>query len=141
MIDQLPFGFDVQQPKPLLRAEPAPDGPEEWRSCPGFEGYQVSSLGRFRNLKTRRELGGTKHTSGYINIGLNVNGKVNTKLAHRLVALAFLPRAGASQIVNHKNLIRTDNRASNLEWCDQSHNMKHSWESRRTDFSTSATPG
>lgn len=105
---------------------------EAWKPCNGFEDYEVSSFGRFRNIKTGRFLSGTMHYCGYRNIGLNKNGKIFTKLAHRLVAEAFVERTDSTHSqVNHKNKDRTDNRASNLEWLTPSKNMIHSWRGRR----------
>lgn len=31
-------------------------------------------------------------------------------------------------MVNHKDGNRSNNHISNLEWCDGSHNQKHSWK-------------
>ena len=113
---------------------------EEWRSVVGFPDYEVSSLGRFRRLidakyrpvppELRKELRGTLSHNGYIHIGLTRDKKQITKLAHRLVAEAFLEKPPGNVEVNHMNSIRSDNRSSNLEWVTRSQNQKHAWKSK-----------
>lgn len=84
----------------------------------GFDGqYLVSNMG---NFKTRHRyhkekyvtLKGWIHKGGYVRIELN--NKVF--LAHRIVAEHFVPNPENKYSVNHKNEIKTDNRAENLEW-------------------------
>ena len=49
--------------------------------------------------------------------GVNLGGK-RVKVAY-LVAWAFVPTSECREYVRHKNGDVTDNRASNLEWCDE----------------------
>lgn len=46
---------------------------------------------------------------------------------HRLVAMHFIKRVNNKKEVNHKNGIKSDNRANNLEWTNRSENNKHSY--------------
>lgn len=112
---------------------------EIWKDIKGFEGrYQVSNMGRVRSLDRDivTTFRGTVHTrhykgkilapkstlAGYHCVVLAVSG-VHTRCSiHRLVAMAFVKGYKDGAIVNHKNEIKSDNRAENLEWCDYTYN-------------------
>lgn len=99
---------------------------EEWRQIEGFPKYEISSLGRLRNIKTGKIRIQRTHPHGYKTITLSKGGKEYCKRIHRFVAFAFLgtPVKGCEE-VNHKNGIKADNRAENLEWCTRLDNMRH----------------
>lgn len=46
---------------------------------------------------------------------------------HRLVAEAFISKNTDKEQVNHIDGNKENNYATNLEWCSQSENMKHSY--------------
>ena len=113
---------------------------EIWKDIKGFEGrYQVSNMGRVRSLDRLIE---TEHP--YIRKGEMLNPSINKGRGylrvsfsdghrhythyevHRLVALHFVPGYKEGLIVNHKNEVKTDNRAENLEWCTYKYNLNYS---------------
>lgn len=49
------------------------------------------------------------------------------ELIHRVVARAWLPQSD-KPYVNHKNMVKTDNRVENLEWVTASENAKHKYD-------------
>ena len=80
--------------------------------------FEVSSLGRVRNPRTRHIL--TQHPDpfGYLKVGIAVRILRTTKtyLVHLLVAKAFLTKDDSKPWVDHINRRRSDNRAQNLRW-------------------------
>lgn len=106
-------------------------------------GYEVSDQGNVRRIAHARQISNrvmnycerALHpelgTSGY----LYVTFSRKKYGVHRLVATAFHPNPENKRVVNHKNLIKTDNRAINVEWATDSENQKHSWKnSSRTAY-------
>lgn len=105
---------------------------EEWRPVVGHEGwYEISSLGRARRV--RRSAGARvghllkahPNRKGYLCVVLYVNGQHFCRRIPRLVAEAFLGPCPAGHEVNHRNGIKADNCAANLEWATKSHNRRH----------------
>lgn len=102
---------------------------ERWRDIDGYDGiYQVSDLGRVRSKKYGdwRVKRPRKCKNGYLLIDLYRDKKQKSVYVHRLVASAFIENTDSSKtIINHINEVKTDNRASNLEWCTASYNMNY----------------
>jgi len=114
---------------------------EQWKAVKDFEGfYEVSNLGRVRSLdRMSRTSRGNKlrlwkgrlltltssKRDGYVNLRLTANGKSRSTSVHVLVAEAFVPNPENKPTVNHENGIKSDNRASNLNWKDASGQALH----------------
>lgn len=98
--------------------------PEDFKEA--FGNYGVSRDGRVCNFKTGRILSDTKHTGGYRSVNLYMTPKKSkTWLVHRLVAHVFLGPCRAGIQVNHKDCNKLNNHVDNLEYTDQSGNIKH----------------
>lgn len=104
---------------------------EQWRDIDGYDGmYQVSDLGRVRSRKSGEwmVMRPSKNDNGYLIVDLRRGGKRTRKQTrvHRLVAQAFIPNDDETKtIINHINEDKTDNRVSNLEWCDYRYNLTY----------------
>lgn len=104
---------------------------EIWKPIQGFDNYEVSSMGRVKNVRRGWLLNPffmkNRNKGKYGVVGLRANKKTHMKCVHQLVADAFLPPEDARLYkIAHKNGDFTDNRAENLEWIK----MKHSREER-----------
>jgi HNH endonuclease len=104
----------------------------EWRKLPQFPDYEFSERGDVRRLTQggRRYPAGyvltaKAHPRGYLCYMLNdESGKALTMLAHRLVAMAFLPEPlpGQSEVA-HGDGTRTNNDWRNLRWATPKDNQ------------------
>lgn len=105
---------------------------EEWRDIKGYEGrYKISNLGRCSSLLSKKAPQGTDlvpqlRNNGYEVYHLRKEGKSYMRLAHRLVAEAFIPNPNKLPTVNHKDGNKRNNHVENLEWASYLANMHHS---------------
>lgn len=89
---------------------------ELWVPVPGYEKYQVSSLGQVLNTNTNRELKGTPNSKGFLQVQLHENGIRDIWYIHRLVAQAFFVDYQDDVEVRHIDQSAiTDNSVYNLE--------------------------
>ena len=112
---------------------------EIWRPIRGFEGlYEISSYGNVKALAKRIDAGHCHRDypekimrpaddkDGYLRLSLyDASHKAHTKKVHRLVADAFIGNPEGLPQINHKDGNKKNNHVNNLEWCTNSHNMKH----------------
>lgn len=109
---------------------------EVWKALGINPGYEVSNLGAIRSLDRTdvretysRKIKGQPikpflaNKTGYLQV--KISGKKHS--LHRLIAIAFCAGYSEGLVVNHKNGIRTDNRAENLEWVSHSENLLHAY--------------
>lgn len=111
---------------------------EVWKDIEGFGGmYKVSNLGRIYSTRTNKVLKQMPRTHGYLSVWLygeerRPNGRCGKAYSvHRLVAEAFCERKDGQDEVNHKNEIKDDNRAENLEWCTHQENSSYGTRGER----------
>lgn len=105
---------------------------EIWKPIPQYEGlYEVSNYGEIRSAVTQRIKNQFTKPNGYKTVQLWVGNKGRSEYVHRLVAFAFVPNPNNYPQVNHKNEVKSDNRAENLEWCTQKYNNNYGTKNDR----------
>jgi len=97
---------------------------EQWKQVKKFPNYCVSSLGNIKGTSGKKFKLLTRG-GGYLYKDFYEQGHKKRISIHRLVAKLFIPNPENKPDVNHKNGIKTDNRAENLEWVTKSENMIH----------------
>jgi hypothetical protein len=95
------------------------------KSIEGFPNYLISSEGKVYKLGRESPLKTFKNVDGYHCICLTYNGERKHKRVCRLVAEHFVENPHNKPVVNHKNLIRDDDRCENLEWVTTEENNRH----------------
>ena len=121
---------------------------EIWKPIQNYENlYAVSNHGRIKSLsrmiKSNHDNCRFQHEkilnqlisdNGYCRVILYKNSIPTTMLVHRLVAKHFVnnPNPKIFLEVNHKDENKSNNYASNLEWCTHDYNIKYSCSPCRT---------
>ena len=87
---------------------------EFWKQIEGFDNYQISNIGRVKNIKFDRLVKPLLDNRGYIMVNLYKDGKMKRLSLHRLIAIAFIPNPENKPCIDHINTDRSDNRIDNL---------------------------
>jgi hypothetical protein len=97
----------------------------------GYSGlYEIDIDGNIysHHLHKERLLKPGLMTSGYKMIFLKKDKKAKMFSIHRLLAIHFIPNPNNLPQVNHKDGNKLNNSIDNLEWCTQSHNIQHAYD-------------
>ena len=97
----------------------------------GFEKYEVSNLGKVRNIKSGRVLKTSLNNNGYLRLFLCENNKRKHLYLHRIIATAFIDNPDGNPCVNHIDENKLNNDLSNLEWCTERENAIHGTRTKR----------
>ena len=114
---------------------------EIWKPIPGYENfYEVSNMGHIKSVyRYKKILKPMISNSGYKRVDLFKKGVRKQVSVHRIVAEVFVANPFNKTFVNHKNEIKTDNRADNLEWVTHKENCNYGTAIQRrlahTDYS------
>ena len=97
---------------------------EEWRSVSGNANYQVSNIGRVRNVKTEKILKPRVGGSGkcYFIVALYKDNTRANSYIHRHVAQEFIDNPDSKKYVDHIDHNKTNNTVLNLRWVSNSEN-------------------
>lgn len=107
---------------------------EIWKALPARpDAYEVSDQGRVRKKSDGKPLRtAAGKIDGYCLANIRAeSGKFTTVTVHSQVAKAFCQRTPEQTQVHHKNGVRQDNRAANLEWLTPGEHAAKDAELRR----------
>lgn len=96
----------------------------DWVDLPEFPGYMVCREGKVLGLRGQI-LKPAVAATGYLVVNLTKDGKQGVRAVHRLIASAFVSNPEGKPHINHKNAVRTDPCADNLEWVTIPENNAH----------------
>lgn len=98
---------------------------EIWKIFKPNPNYEISNMGKVRNLCTLKELAQIDNGHGYKTVTLYESSHGRRYYVHRLVAFTFLENKENKPEVNHLDGNKANNKVTNLEWCTQIENNRH----------------
>lgn len=108
---------------------------EQWKCIPEYPNVEISDTGLVRSRRTKKLIEQRITHKGYPSVSIkNSQGIYKSRVVHRLVAYAFIHNPLLKATVNHKDLNKTNNHISNLEWMSVKENVRHAWDSGHRGF-------
>lgn len=101
------------------------DTEEKWTNAYDLQGYEASTFGRLRNIKSKKILKLQINRRGRVLVRIGDKNK-KSYIVHRIIAKTFIDNPSNLPVVNHIDGDATNNRVNNLEWCTQKENIYHS---------------
>lgn len=104
---------------------------EIWKDVVWYEWYyKISNRGRLKSLRYKwypieRIIKLSPNKRWYITYILSKKWIKKNIRVHRLVWMSFVKWYKEDLDINHKNWVKHDNRAENLEWCTRKENINH----------------
>jgi hypothetical protein len=114
----------------LYAPMPCDTSDEKWRDVADYEGlYIVSDVGRLYSINRGLFMRLSMNGRGYYHTAIGTKDTGYRKIRiHAVVSRAFIGECPEGKEVNHKNGIKSDNRASNLEYVVHSRNVQHAYD-------------
>jgi hypothetical protein len=101
---------------------------------PDYRFYENGTIVSYKN-NIPKQLNPALNSNGYQVVTIkNKYGRRDYKQVHVLIALSFLPNTENKPQVNHKDLNKTNNDISNLEWVTHQENIRHARDAYRKIF-------
>lgn len=94
-----------------------------------YKGFLVDEELNIYNSITKNKLKPFKGTDGYLHVKYKNKNKTYCVRVHKLYAVLFIPNPNNYKYVNHIDSDKTNCSLENLEWCTNSYNIKHGWDS------------
>ena len=87
-------------------------------------------MGRVRSISKNKIMRGDPTKDGYIRIKLYNNKKYESRMVHRMVAEAFIPRPDDNNVyeIDHKDDNVKNNIVDNLQWLTHAENLEKSFQ-------------
>lgn len=95
-----------------------------------YDGYLVDDELNIYNKRTGNKLTPYIGSDGYMSVTRRCDdGKNHHQRVHVIYAHCFIPNPNNFKYVNHIDSDKTNNSLDNLEWCTNSYNVQHGWDS------------
>lgn len=95
-----------------------------------YDGFLVDDDLNIYSNRTGRKLSTYIGTDGYPQVQYkDDNNRAHHNRVHVIYAHCFIPNPNNYRYINHIDSDKTNNSLDNLEWCTNSYNVKHCWDS------------
>lgn len=109
---------------------------KEWYTLHSYPNYEINKQGIVKNKINNKIVKSyilTTHKNSNrpykcLKVNVSNNGWNKNVSVHRLLAETFIPKIEGKDFINHKDGNSLNNDLSNLEWCNNSENIKHAYD-------------